>query len=174
MGSPLPVRRWRSQARRPSGVPSSALAQRRDSLDDPLLAFGPPTRYVPAVPPAVSRRRAPLLGFLPLQRSRRRESTPPRIAPRSSPVPRDPRPGPTLAGTLPLAGFHNLSAAFFLSPPSHHFQMGDARGVLPSGGCASRRSPGDSSPPACPLDVVPVTCASPFLGGVVTGARAVA
>jgi len=35
------------------------------------------------------------------------------------------------------------------------------------------RSPDDSSPPACPLDVAPSSCASPFLGGVLVGAAEV-
>jgi hypothetical protein len=69
--------------------------------------------------------------------------------------------GPTLPATEPLAGFLNLSAAFFLSPPSCHFQAGNARGVNPSGVYSFARSPGDSSPPACPLDVPPAGCAAP-------------
>jgi hypothetical protein len=38
---------------------------------------------------------------------------------------------PTLPATVPLTGFPNLSAAFFLSPPSRHFQTGGVLGVSP-------------------------------------------
>jgi hypothetical protein len=71
---------------------------------------------------------------------------------------------PNPPATEPLPGFPNLSAAFFLSPPSHHFQMGGAHGVAPSRGLHFSRSPDSSSPPACPLDVLPSGCATSFLG----------
>jgi hypothetical protein len=45
---------------------------------------------------------------------------------RSSPA------GPTLPATVPLSGFLNLSATLLLSLPSHHFQVGGTRGVVPS------------------------------------------
>ena len=67
------------------------------------------------------------------------------------------------------AGFLNLSATFFLSPPSCHFQAGSARGVLPFRGFVLPRSPDDSSPSAYPLDLVPTDCAAPVLGGSVRG-----
>jgi hypothetical protein len=70
---------------------------------------------------------------------------------------------------VPLAGFPNLSAAFFLPPPSRHFQAGGALGVQPSRGLFLPRSPDDSSPPACPLGVSPFSWPSPFLGGGALG-----
>lgn len=71
---------------------------------------------------------------------------------------------PIPPATEPLPGFPNLSAAFFLSPPSHHFQMGGAHGVTPSRGLHLPRSPDSSSLPAYPLDVIPSGCATSFLG----------
>jgi hypothetical protein len=74
--------------------------------------------------------------------------------------------GPTLPPTVPLSGFLNLSAAFFLSPPSCHFQASGARGILPFRGLLLSRRPDGSSPPACPHDVLPTGSAvPPFLGG---------
>lgn len=63
-----------------SGIPSSALAQRRDSLSTPLLGFHSPSRYDPNLPAFTTchqgrSRRLLSWGFLPLQRSRKREST---------------------------------------------------------------------------------------------------
>lgn len=52
----------------PSGIPSFARAQRRDSLDNPLVGLSSPTRYIPQSPLAASRLPAPLLGFVALQR----------------------------------------------------------------------------------------------------------
>jgi hypothetical protein len=67
---------------------------------------------------------------------------------------------------VPLPGFPNLSAAFFLSPPPRHFQTGGVRGVLPFRELILPRSPDDSSPPACPLDVSPIELrVVPVLGG---------
>jgi hypothetical protein len=44
--------------------PDVAHVQGSDSLDDPLLGFDPPTRYVSKSLPVPSRPRAPLLGFI--------------------------------------------------------------------------------------------------------------
>jgi hypothetical protein len=71
---------------------------------------------------------------------------------------------PNLLATEPLPGFLNLSAAFFLSPPSHHFQMGNARGVTPSRGLHLSRSPDNSSLSEYPPDVHPSGCATSCLG----------
>lgn len=51
-----------------SGIPSFARAQRRDSLDNPLVGLSSTTRYFPQSPLAASRSPAPLLGFVALQR----------------------------------------------------------------------------------------------------------
>jgi hypothetical protein len=51
-----------------SGYSLAIPAMRRDSHDHPLVGFRSPTGYCPLVPPHVSRRPAPLLGFVPLQR----------------------------------------------------------------------------------------------------------
>jgi hypothetical protein len=49
---------------------------------------------------------------------------------------------------------------FFSRPPSH-FQTGNALGVPPFRGLILLRSPSGSSPPACLLDVAPLSCACP-------------
>jgi len=45
---------------------------------------------------------------------------------------------------------------FFSPLPSHHFQVGNARGVLPFRGFPFHAAPYGSSPPACPPDVAPL------------------
>jgi hypothetical protein len=47
----------------PSGISDTTRGQGRDSLDDPLLGLGSPSRLSRRPPPSVSRPRAPLLGF---------------------------------------------------------------------------------------------------------------
>jgi hypothetical protein len=76
-GSPLPVRSQCWQTHDPSGFPSLVLAQRRDSLGNPLMGFDPPSRLVPPSLPRASRRWAPLLGFSsPTALSRKRVHVP--------------------------------------------------------------------------------------------------
>jgi hypothetical protein len=77
---------------------------------------------------------------------------------------------PNLPATVPLTGFPNLSAVFFLSPPSRHFQTGGVRGVSPFREFFLPRSLDDSSPPTCPPDVLPIELALiPVLGGDARG-----
>lgn len=121
LGSPLPVQPWRSPTPGPSGIPAASRARGRDSSGDPLLGFSPPSRYCSFPLPPTSRRKAPLLGFRPLQRMKQAESTfrvCARIRRGSHPV------GYGAARRLfqPLNGL-------FLRPPSDHFQAGYARGV---------------------------------------------
>lgn len=47
----------------PPGISLATRAQRRDSLDNPLLGLGPPSRLDPTSLPTASRSRAPLMGF---------------------------------------------------------------------------------------------------------------
>jgi hypothetical protein len=80
-------------------------------------------------------------GVLPLQRSGRRESTA-RLLPDERPgFAGLPSAGPTPQATVPLTGFLSLSAAFFLPPPSCHFQTGGAPGVRPSGSSSTHAAP---------------------------------
>lgn len=103
---------------------------------------------------------------MPLQRFGRRESTSRPVAQPSSPVVPGCLPtGPTLPATVPLSGFPNPSAVFFLSPTSRHFQAGCVLGVQHYRELILPRNPDGSSPPACPLDVPPSDCAVPILGG---------
>ena len=135
------------------------------------MGFSSPTRCVPTSPPPVSRPEAPLLGFRRPYNARGGES------PRPVPVARFGPPG--CAGvSASESHFASYGAArrfsqplsgFFLSPPSRHFQTGGVRGVLPFRELFLPRSPDDSSPPACPLDVPPAGCAVPILGGDVRG-----
>jgi len=73
--------------------------------------------------------------------------------------------GPTPPATVPLTGFLNLSAAFFLSPPSHHFQAGGARGVFPSGVCSFHEDPTTRRRRHALLTLLLRIALSPFLGG---------
>jgi hypothetical protein len=95
-------------------------AARRDSYDDPLLAFHSPTGCYPLDLLHASRRPAPLLGFVPLQRIRGAEST--------LLLPTD----PTRPATFRPQGF---APSRRLPPPPtfRTFRRGNARGVLPTG-----------------------------------------
>jgi hypothetical protein len=95
-------------------------AVRRDSYDDPLLAFHSPTGCYPLDLLHASRRPAPLLGFVPLQRIRGAEST--LLLPT----------GPTRPATFRPQGF---APSRRLTPPPtfRTFRRGNARGVLPTG-----------------------------------------
>jgi len=161
----VPRSRYGLSARRthdPSGISSSAPVQRRDSLDNPLVGFGSSIRLVPMSPPTVSRLKAPLLGFRCPYSALGGES--PRLASCLVELPGfagNLPTGPTPPTTVPLTGFPNLSADFFLSLPPCHFQTGRAHGVLPYRELFLPRSPGCSSPPVCSLDVAPVDCAVP-------------
>lgn len=126
-------------------------------MSNPLLGFSPPSW------PSSSLHQGPLgrwhlsWDFFPLQRFGRREST-------SQPVARPGSPSflgrlstaPTLPTTVPLSGFPNLAAAFFLPSPSCHISDRWRSWVLPFRGLLLASSPDDSSSPACPLDVSPV------------------
>jgi hypothetical protein len=152
----VPRSRYGLSARRthsPSGIPSSAPVQGRDSLDNPLLGFCPSIRLDPMSPPAASRLWAPLLGFFRPYNALGGES--PRLASCLVELPGfagNLPTHPTAPTTVPLTGFPNLSAVFFLSPPSCHFQTGGVLGIRPYRDLFLPRSPGCSSPPACPLD----------------------
>jgi hypothetical protein len=111
-------------------------------------------------------------GFMPLQRTSRREST---YQPVARPIIRV-SPGspaaPTPPTTVPLAGVLNLSAASSSLEPPAMFQTGGAHGVLPFRGWILPRSSDDSSPPACPLDVPPSDWPGPRPRRGYPGARA--
>jgi hypothetical protein len=116
----------------------------------------------PMSPPTASRPRAPLLRFLCPYSARGEESPRPAGCPVELPGFAGNLPtGPTLPTTVPLTGFLNLSADFFLSPPSCHFQAGGTPGVPPFRGLFLPQRPGCSSPPVFPHDVLPVDCTVP-------------
>jgi hypothetical protein len=105
-------------------------------------------------------------GFLPLQRIRRREST-------SRPVARPSSPGfhPGIRQQVPPCQLRCRPQVFSTSrrllPPSAVLPFSGrwrSWGSPFRGSCLSR-SPGSSSPPACPLDFPPAGRASPVLGG---------
>jgi hypothetical protein len=113
LGCLLPVWSWHSLKRLSlSGIPPAALAQRSDSLSNPLLGFSSPTRYFPQFPPSVSPPWAPLLGFLaPSAHWEEGVHVPPGcpvelpgLSPGNLPA------GPILPATVSPAGFLNLSA----------------------------------------------------------------
>ena len=139
-------------------------------MDDPLVGFSPSTRCFPKSPPTASRPKAPLLGFRrPYSASGGESPRPPghpgRLPGGAGNLPE----GPTLPATVPLAGFHNLSAAFILSPPSRHFQAGYARGVCPSGGCSFHEAPPTRRRRHTLLTFLPRVARPPFLGGGIRG-----
>jgi len=174
-GSPLPVRPWRSQATGPSGIPPSALVQGRDSLDVPLMRFDPPSRS-PRSPPSSSRSegnspgvRAPTALKEARVHVRSRCDRPPKWLSSASQAPRE-LPGNPLAvpmspATVPLSGFPNLSAAFLLSLPPYHFQVGGARGVCPSGACSFREAPAARHRQHALVALFLPVARAPFLGG---------
>jgi hypothetical protein len=174
-GFPLPVRPWHSRAPGPSGLPSSVRAQGRDSLGDPLMGFDPPSWLVPKSPPIVSRRGHLSWGSRRPFSARGGES--PRPAGSSttsrSSVP-DCSPG-WCAGGSQAAGygaarrFSQPLSGVFLSPPSHHFQMGGARGVLPTGVCSSREASPTRRRRRTLLTLFPRVARAPVLGGGIRG-----
>jgi len=97
--------------------------------------------------------------FPPLQRIEHRRSTAAVVAHFSSPTP---FPSRNFAGTSQVASYGvalrlvRPLGDFFSPLPSHHFQAGNALGVLPFRGFPSHAAPYGSSPPACPLDVAPL------------------
>jgi hypothetical protein len=112
-------------------------------------------------------------GSLPLQRTGRRESTSVRFPGSASLA----LPGWSASGSHPAGygvarRFSQPLSDFCLSPPLCHFQADGTPGVRPFRGLFLPRSPGDSSPPACPPDVSPIGSAEPpFLGGDFPWAR---
>lgn len=148
----------------------SAPAQRRDSLGNPLLGFDPTTRLFPTAPPAASRPGAPLWGFpASLQRSRRREFTSRRLPGRAARFCRESIGRSHAADYGAVLGFPNLSTALFLSPPLHHFQMDDARGIYPSGDYSFHEAPEARRHRHALLTFLPRVALSPFLGGDILG-----
>jgi hypothetical protein len=152
-----------------SGIPSTARAQRRDSLSYPLVGFDPPLRFIPKASPWPLSRGQLSWDLFPLQRIRLRESTSFCLTRRRpGKKPKNPASyplmGPNPSATVPLSGFLNLSATLFLSLPSYHFQVGGVLGVAPFRGLFLSRSPSGSSPLVYPLDVVPAGCATSVLG----------
>jgi len=143
----------------PPGISHVARGQGRDSLDYPLDGVRPSYTVFPDARAAASQRAAPLLGFLsPSAYEEERVHVHLAVAP---PVARRVLAVPTPPASVSPTGFLNLSATFFLSPPSCHFQAGSALGVSPFRGFVLPRSPDDSSPSAYPLGLVPSDCASP-------------
>jgi len=105
----------------PSGVPSSARVQRRDSLNNPLLGFSSPTRSISNPPPPTSLSAAPLLGFqFPSTHQEERVHVRPLVVCQLPNARRPARPprcyrsvlpaGPTPPATVSLTGFPNLAA----------------------------------------------------------------
>jgi hypothetical protein len=143
----------------PSGIPSLARAQRRDSLDLPLLRFDSPTRCFPKSPPPTSRSKAPLLGFSAPSALMGNESPRPSRFP--GPAPRrflagNPPAGPTPPATVPLTGFPNLSAVSSSPRRPAIFRRVAFVGFCPSGSCSFHEAPTARRRRLCPLDVAPI------------------
>jgi len=155
----------RARGARPSRYFPITRTRRRDSPDAPLLGFSLLTVY-PEDPAHGLSTACSSLGVLPPTALMGSESS------RLGPVARLELPRLSLGvpPTVPPAGYgaaHRFSqplSGLSLSPPSHHFQMGGAPGVLPFRGFILPRSPASSSLTACLLGVAPVGCAAPVLG----------
>jgi hypothetical protein len=135
----------------PSGIPSSARVQRRDSLNYPLLGFSSPSRPISSSPPPTSLPAAPLMGFqFPSTHQEERvhvrslatclpSFNGQRLAPDSA-TPVLPEHSASRSHPASYGVAHRFSqprSDFFLSPPSRHFQTGGVRGIHPTGGCSS-------------------------------------
>jgi hypothetical protein len=124
-----------------------------------LLGFLAPSAHMRSQSPRLNQRRrlpgfaggAPQIFSAPMTSMRHSQSGNPLAVP-NPPV------------TEPLSGFLNLSAAFILSLPSHHFRVGGALGVMPFRGLRLTRNFDNSSLPTYPHDVLPSGCATSFLG----------
>lgn len=113
-------------------------------------------------------REQPLLGFhAPSAHTGGESPRPPGCPVRLPGFAGNPPAGPTPPATVPLTGFLSPSAAFFLSPPSYHFQAGGARGVHPSGDCPFHRSPRTRRPRLTLMTLFPRLARTPDLGGSV-------
>jgi hypothetical protein len=157
-----------SQTHSSVGIPSPVLVQGSDSLNAPLLKLGPPSRFVlKPTRPASLEPDDTLLGF----------GAPSAYLGSWSPRPhslavRRPNPfqigsllmGPKPSTTGSFAGFLNLSMILFLLLPAHHFQMGNALGVMPFRGFHLLQKLPDSSSETCPHDFSPNSCATFDLG----------
>jgi hypothetical protein len=112
--------------------------------------------------------RAPLLGFDAPAALEEKGAHGPPVAWSSTPVfrgllrsDRDCVGGSHPAGYGAAHRFSQPRSGFSLPPPSCHFQAGGALGVWPYRGLFLPRSPDGSSPPVCPLGVVPFGWPSP-------------
>jgi hypothetical protein len=134
LGYPLPVRPRRSQNARPFRYSFLRPHPRTRLLGRSSHGVRPSFTVLPEISaPDLSIEGTSLGVPSPLQRSRRRESTSRRGCPLRAPwwCQGVRQQVPTLPATVPLTGFPNLSAVFFLSPPSRHFQTGGVHGVAP-------------------------------------------
>jgi hypothetical protein len=162
-----------AKAPHPAGVPCIALAHRSDSVSDPLVGFGPPTRYFPKSPPAASRPRAPLLGFLaPSAHWEERVHGPPvtRRAPRFC---RD-----SAGGSHPASygAAHRFSQPLSGLPSSLRrpaiFRQVALLGFHPSGGYSCHATPTARHRRHALLTFLPNGWPSPILGGGTSGRAA--
>lgn len=152
--------------RGPSGLPSFARAQGRDSLSDPLVGFSPPSWFVPKSPPHVSRRRHLSWGsFAPTAFEEERVHVRPVVSRLQVRPPRCYQGGlpavPLPPATVPPAGFPNLSAACSSPVRPAIFRRVTLLGFSLQGFVPHAEASTGSSPVTYPLDVVPAGCASP-------------
>jgi len=138
-------------------------------VGDPLLGFGPPTRYVPKPPPLASRPQATLLGF---SAPTAHEEKGIHVSPVARRAPRFCR---GIRQRVPTHRLRCRSQVFSTSqrPSSSLHRPAVFRQVALLGFCPSGvfhpRSPGSSSQPACPPDVHPSGWPSPILGEGASG-----
>jgi len=164
LGQLLPVRTWRSLNARPfrSSSPRPRPGERLPGQSS--HGVRPSFTVFPNSPLLAFQLRSPSLGVL-LPFSASGEESPRRHQlPDDAPVAR-------ISRQVPICRLRCRSQAFptsqrlvplFAVPPS--LRGAFAPGVQPFRGLFLSRRPGDSSSPACPLDVPPAGCATPVLG----------
>jgi len=141
-------------------------------MSDPLLGFGPPTRYAPKPPPVASRPTGTSLGvYCPSSASGGRSPRPARPKPDEPPGfwPGIAPAGPTPPATVPLTGFLNLAAASFSLRPPAIFRQVALLGFHPSGVCSTHADPTTHRRRHALLTFLPLAGLPPDLGGGTSG-----
>jgi len=149
-----------------SGIPSSAHAQGRDSLNNPLVGFDSSVRPYPMSPPVTSRSKAPLLRFCrPYSVHRRRKSTSRQLPGRAPRFCRESISRSHPADYGAALGFLNLSAVSSSPPRPAIFRQVTLVGFGPTGNYSIHETPDARRRRCALLTFLPWFALPPFLGG---------
>jgi hypothetical protein len=167
LGSLFPVRSWRSLNAQSFRYSCRCPCSRKRLLERSSPGVRPTYTVCPAIP-ALGLSAEGTSPGVPCPYSARGEGNPrpdqlPSRAPRCLAGVSTGRSHP--AGYGVARRFSQPLSDFLFPPPSCHVSDRWRSWDLPFRGLLLSRRPGDSSPPACPLDVAPAGCASPVLGG---------